>query len=285
MKTIQDVLVLSTEHLQKKGIKNPRRQAEEVISDALEITRMALYMRFECPLTEPELIRCREAVMRRAHGEPVQYIRGSVDFLNCCIKVNRNVLIPRPETEILAERIIQELADEDVAGKVLWDVCCGSGCLGIAIKKKIPQLKVVLSDLSEKALAIAKENAESNEVEVTCLQGDLLSPFVGKKADYVVSNPPYISEKELEDLEIEVKKYEPQGALLAGKTGLEFYQRLANELPKYLNNGAQLWLEIGSTQGPAVSSLFSNPPWTSCLIAKDWAGHDRFAFVRMQAVS
>jgi release factor glutamine methyltransferase len=280
MKTIEQVLKLSIEHLQKKGIKNPRRQAEEVIADALEIGRLDLYTRFHCPLTDPELEKCREAIMRRGRGEPSQYIRGQVEFLNCILKVTPDVLIPRQETEILAEKVIVYLMKENLKGKVLWDVCCGSGCLGISIKKKFPELSVSLADISEKALDIAKENAERNDAEVTSLLGDLLSTFAGQSADFFVCNPPYISESEFNDLEIEVKQ-EPRNALIAGKTGLEFYRRLAEELPNYLKPNARIWFEIGYKQGEEIKQLFSKAPWASCEIQKDWSGHERFAFISL----
>src|ERR1700688_1627240 len=186
MKTLGEILTLSAEFLQKRGIDRPRRQVEELLSFVLKLPRIELYMQYDRPMIEAELIQLREAVKRRAEGEPWQYIAGEVEFLGCRIKVNKNVLIPRQETEILADRILKELPTTPVE---IWDVCTGSGCIGIALKKKRPDCKVILSDISPEALAVAKENAEKNGVEVELLQGDLLGPFHGK-ADIIVCNPP-----------------------------------------------------------------------------------------------
>lgn len=282
MKSLLDVLKLSTQYLQQRGIQQPRRQAEEIISDALGIKRMELYLQFDRPLVESELELCRSRLARRAKGEPSQYIRGEVEFLNCSIKVTPDVLIPRQETEILTDKIIQELKKENIEGKTLWDVCCGSGYIGIAIKKHLPGLQVSLSDISEPALQLARENAARNHVEVKCFEGDLLAPFAGKKTDYFVCNPPYISEQEFDTLDVEVRNYEPRIALISGQTGLEFYQRLSRELPPHLEPHGKAWFEIGKGQGNAIKEIFSTPPWKRSRVEQDWAGHDRFFFLEIE---
>lgn len=282
MITILEVVRLSTEYLGQKGIESPRRQAEELISDVLGIARIRLYTDFDRPLTAPELDICRERLARRGKGEPAAYINGEVEFHDCKLKVDRHVLIPRQETEILVSMIVKQLADRDLTGKTLWDLCCGSGCIGIALKKRFPDLQVTLADISADALKVAKENALLNEVEVAFAHGDLLAPFAGKKTDFIVCNPPYVSEAEYEALDPEVKNFEPKGALVGGKSGLEFYERLAKELPGYLLPGAMGWLEIGYTQGPGVKALFSGAPWKQTRVEKDWAGHDRFFFLEIE---
>lgn len=138
---------------------------------------------------------------------------------------------------------------------------------------------MVLSDISPQALQLAKENALLNNVEVSLLQGDLLKPFSGQKADYLVCNPPYIAARELAALEPEVRNFEPHLALIAGNSGLEFYERIAKELHNYLKAGAKAWFELGTGQGPAVCKLFSAQPWTQCRAEQDWSGHDRFFFL------
>ncbi|NGX42499.1 MAG: Release factor glutamine methyltransferase [Chlamydiae bacterium] len=282
MKTIKEIILKATEFLEQKGIENPRRQAEEVIGDAIDLKRLQLYMEFDRPLTEEELNKCRSCLSRRAKGEPPQYIRGFVDFMGCTLKVTSNVLIPRQETEILVDLIIHALEKEPLEGKTLWDLCCGSGCIGIALKKRFPELKVVLSDVSGAALNIASENAKTNGVEVSLLQGNFLEPFHGMITDYFVCNPPYVSEEEYANLDKEVKEYEPRLALLAKEDGLEFYRRLANDLPVHLNPSGKTWLEIGYRQGEAVNSLFSCPPWIKSEWKKDWAGKDRFFFLEIE---
>lgn len=279
MKTVLEVLKRSTTYLEQHGVENARRQAEDIISDALGIKRLNLYLEHDRPLNEAELTECRNRLQRRGRGEPAQYIHGQVEFCNCTILVTPAVLIPRQETEILVEQIIQELSGQDLTGKTLWDVCCGSGYIGIALKKRFPALKVVLSDLSPEALEVARKNAALNSVEVTCLQGDLLKPFKGSQAHYLTCNPPYVAEGEFESLDASVKNFEPRMALIGGKTGLEFYERLATELPGLLFPGAKVWFEIGTGQGEAIQKLFNRSPWKYCAVKQDWAGHDRFFFL------
>jgi release factor glutamine methyltransferase len=282
MKSILDILTLSSAYLKDRGIENPRRQAEDLISDALDITRVDLYVNYDRPLTEAELDLCRKRLARRVKGEPLAYIHGEVTFYGCQLLVNKNVLIPRPETEILVDKIVSQLAGHDLKDKVLWDVCCGSGCLGIALKKRFPDLRVILSDLSPEALAIAKQNAERNAIQVEFRQGDLLAPFEEEKADYFVCNPPYIAEHEFSGLDKEVSEYEPKMALVSGSTGLEIYHRLADDLPSHLSSKAKGWLEIGYSQGETVKALFQEGFWTSARVEKDWSGHDRFFFLEAE---
>lgn len=282
MKSILEVLKLSTAYLQDKGIDNARRQAEDLIADALGIQRLNLYLDFDRPLIDTELAICRERLARRGRGEPLAYIHGETTFSGCRLVINQDVLIPRQETEILVEKIADRLASMNLQGKVLWDLCCGSGCIGIALKKRFPELSVVLSDLSKAALDVAKQNADINDVQVKIRHGDLLEPFQGEKAHFVVSNPPYISEREFSTLDKEVKQYEPKMALLAGASGLEFYQRFAAALMKYLEPRAFVWFEIGYDQGKALTALFQEHFWKKMAVEKDWSGHDRFFFLETE---
>jgi len=282
MKTVLEILTLSTDYLTKLGFANPRKQAIELIGDALQTAPIDLYLQFDRPLEEAEIQKCRESIKRRGAREPLQYIRGEVDFFGCRFKVNPAVLIPRNETEILVDLISQELSKLSLAGCQLWDICCGSGCIGISLKKKFPGLQVFLSDFSEAALQIAKANAELNEVDVSFVQGDLLQPFKGKQADFVVCNPPYVAESEWNSLEPEVK-VEPKSALIGGEDGLLFYRRLAAELKDHLKPNGKAWLEIGANQGSCIQMLFEPDKipskWKVCRFAKDWANQDRFFFL------
>lgn len=276
MKTILEILQLSTEYLEQRSIASPRREAEELLSIALNIPRLELYLQFDRPLSEEELKQCRRYLKRRGSGEPLQQIEGKVVFANCTINVTPDVLIPRPETEQLVVQIIEELQEHDLKGKALWDICTGSGCIAIALKKALPALHVVASDLSSQALAVARQNGTANGVEVEWLEGDLLTPFGGRKTDFIVCNPPYIAEGELPALPIEVREHEPRQALIAGPTGLEIYQRLAQALPTHLHPGGRIWLELGVSQGPPLKQLFGTPPWHNVTITEDLSGHDRF---------
>lgn len=276
MLTILEVTAHCTDYLKKYAVANPRRQAEELVAEALGMSRVDLYIDYSRPLTEAELERLRAWLKRRAKKEPLQYISGAVDFFSCRLLVNPNVLIPRQETEILCDIIAKHLEAENRNGMVLWDVCTGSGAIGIALKKRFPELKVLLSDICPEALAQAKANAAHNNVEVECLLGDLLTPFKEAKADLIVCNPPYIREDEYAGLEEEVRLYEPKKALVSGVTGLEFYASLARILPLHLNSKGKVWFEIGTGQGKGVGQLFSDPCWVRCACEQDWSGHDRF---------
>ena len=247
-----DVIQHSASFLEKKGIENPKRSAEEVIADALSKKRLDLYMEFDRQLDPDELAKCREVVKRRATGEPAAYIAGKVEFAGVTLEVDRSVLIPRPETEILIEKM------GHLEG-VLWDVCTGSGAIGIALKKKFPNLTVVLSDI---AVEMARKNAKLNEVEVEILQGDLLEPFEGE-CDILVCNPPYVLDYEA--LPREVKEFEPRRAL---EGGYSFYERLAKEKQRVRS---KIWLEIGMGMGRRVQEIFGGG-----VVEPDWAGHDRF---------
>ncbi|MBA3720920.1 MAG: peptide chain release factor N(5)-glutamine methyltransferase [Parachlamydiaceae bacterium] len=279
MKSLIDILKASVQHLEKKGIANPKRKAEDMLCDVLGIQRLQLYLEFERPLNDQELVRSREYLNRVGQGEPLQYVHGEVEFYGCSFFVNRDVLIPRQETEVLVDKIVQALSKIDLVGKTLLDLCCGSGCIGISIKKRFPELKVVLSDKSIAALNVARKNAERNEVEIKFLEGDLLEPFKNEKAHFIVCNPPYIAEKEYLKLEKEVRDFEPKLALISGPKGIEFYERLAHELPAHLYPGAMVWFEIGFDQGPTVYELFKGKPWKGQIVENDWAGHSRFFFL------
>lgn len=268
----------------KAGMSDPKREAEDLLSDLLGCSRSQLLSLESRLLSDQEQKKAFEWVDRRLKGEPLAYIVGKVQFYDCTIEVNSDVLIPRPETEILVDRIVSFFKGQShsLKERVLLDLCCGSGCIGIAIKKALPELSVCLSDCSEKAIAVAARNAKRNEVEVTCFLGDLFSPLKEKKIDYFVCNPPYISDNEYLTLDREVKEYEPRLALVSGNTGLEFYEKIAHNLPHYLVPQGRGWLEIGYRQGPAIQNLFQGSPWKNIRFENDWAGHHRFFFLESE---
>ena len=274
MKTLKDILTLSCDYVKSKKNSFSRRDVEDLIAFVLQIKRLDLYLKFDRPLEENELQKIREGLKRLVACEPIQYIEGAVQFLNCSIQVTPSVLIPRPETELLVEKIISELKNENLQGKVLLDLCCGSGCIGIAIKKHLPALDVLLIDKSEPALKVAHENAKLNQTEVTLLHGDLFAPLLSKKVDFLISNPPYIARSEYEGLDPSVKLYEPEMALISGDTGLELYERIAKEYQRYVLSRA--WLEIGASQGSVLRVLFQETGCKSVKLEQDLSGHDRF---------
>ncbi|HSW73080.1 MAG TPA: peptide chain release factor N(5)-glutamine methyltransferase [Chlamydiales bacterium] len=282
MKTIREILPQAVQFLRERKISNARLSSEEILAFAMGTRRLDLYLNFDCPVKEDELVVARELLKKRAHGTPLEYILGKIDFFGVRLKITADVLIPRQETEILAELVMKEMQKQDLRDKVLWDICCGSGCLGLSLKKKFPEVKVFLSDISTKALNLAKENASQNALTVEFLEGDFIQPFAGKKADFVVCNPPYISEIEYKALDPEVREFEPKEALLSGPSGLEFYERLAKGLPSLLNPGAKVFLEIGESLGSQVKNIFSKVPSRFQEIRKDWAGKDRFFFLEIE---
>ena len=282
LKTISEVLTLSTRFLTDHQIERARRVAEDLISFALRMNRIDLYLQFDRPLVEFELTQVREFLKRCVAGEPIAYIMGEVEFLGCRIQVTRDVLIPRPETEILVDLALKKIKEKMPVNSMFWDLCSGSGCIGLAVKRACPELAVVLSDICPKAAALAKINAAHNHLSIDCRIGDLLQPFENEKADFVICNPPYISNKEFDELDRSVRSFEPSLALLGGCDGVDFYQRLSVELPRFLNPGACLFFEIGHAQGELVQNIFHRPPWRGWQIQKDWSGHDRFFFLEIE---
>lgn len=280
-KSVHIALKEMVDALHTANIPHPDRQAQLLLCDLLSCTPSELYLQSKRELTFDEWDRLHYRLKERIRGVPLQYLRGEVEFYHCSIEVSPSVLIPRQETEILVDKIIQRLSRLDCRGKVLWDVCCGSGCIGIALKKHLPDLKITLSDISDEALKLAASNAKRNGVHVDFLSGDLLNPFGEKKTDFFVCNPPYISIDDYENLEKEVLEHEPLSALLAGEEGIEFYRRLSKELPRYLNPGALVWFEIGHDQGAAVLGLFDGELWKNQRIEKDWSNQDRFFYAEL----
>ena len=279
MKTLGEVFQLSLQFLQKKNIERPKFLLQEILCHTLQLDKLALFMNFERPLIDDELERVRVALTRLAKGQPLEQIIGQVKFFGCDIAITPDVLIPRPETEILLDLVVKEVSNPTLK---VWDICTGSGCMGVAFKKKFPLSEVTLSDISFRALAIAGENAKKNGVEVRLLEGDLLAPYEGEKADLILCNPPYISEGEYEQLSLSVKDNEPKLALVSGKSGYEFYERMAAELPTYLNFGAKVCFEIGYNQGKRLLELFSAPIWSKKKVLNDWSGHCRFFFLEIE---
>lgn len=277
LKTIGELLTTSVQFLQQKGRGRARRAAEDLLAHVLGLQRVQLYMQFDRPLQPQEVDAYRLAIKRFLQDEPLEYILQEMTFFHCHLAVNRSVLIPRPETELLLSSAVQAL--RPCAHKVAWDLCTGSGALGIGLKKAIPSFQVTLSDLSCDALEVAVSNAQRNAVEVQSYQGDLLIPFAGMRADVVLCNPPYVSQAEYERLDPSVRLFEPKIALVAGETGLEMYERLARELPHHLHPGAKVFFEIGHTQQEALGRLFQGGGWTNARFEKDLAGHPRFLYV------
>lgn len=206
----------------------------------------------------------------RGNHRPLQYITGEQEFMGILFFVNDKVLIPRQDTELLAEEARRRLSP----GDSLLDVCTGSGCLAVSLMKLVPGIRGTACDISAGALSVARENARRQQVDVEFRQGDLFSPIEGR-FDVIVSNPPYIPTGEIEGLMEEVRRFEPMLALDGSEDGLYFYRRLAAEAPDFLRDGGWLLVEIGCDQGRAVAELFEEAGFCEVNCKKDLAGLDR----------
>jgi len=219
------------------------------------------------------LTRYHEVLDKRLTHLPVQYITGESCFCGLDFKVNRNVLIPRPETELLAEAVFTSCT-----GKSVLDMCTGSGCIAVTVAKLGKPALVTASDVSEKALEVARENAAKNEAEVRFVQGDLFESVIGERFDIIVSNPPYIASAEVDTLMPDVKDFEPRLALDGMEDGLYFYRKIAKEAAEHLNPQGRLMLEIGNDQGESVPALLEENGFTDITVKKDYSGLDRMVF-------
>ncbi|MBN2479047.1 MAG: peptide chain release factor N(5)-glutamine methyltransferase [Parachlamydiales bacterium] len=280
MNTLLDVLKRAEKLLEKKAIENSKVSAEVLLSHLLEIKKNDLYLNYEKKISNEVIQEYNDLVAQRAKNEPIEYITQKTTFYDLELVISKDVLIPRQETEILVDFIIKDISKDNFENKVLFDICTGSGCIGLAIKNRLKNLKIYMSDISDKAINIAQKNALKNSLEVNFLQGDLLDPYINLKADYVVCNPPYISEEEFKLLDKDVKDFEPKEALVAKMSGLEFYIRLEKELKKYLNPKAKLFFEIGYNQKEDIlKNIFTSDIWKNKRVIKDYSQNNRFFFV------
>lgn len=215
----------------------------------------------------------RRLLAARSRHVPLQHLTGEQEFMGYPFLVNEHVLIPRQDTECLVEAAVKEIKKK--SGNIaILDLCTGSGCIAVSLKKLLPKSHVTASDLSAEALAVAKENAGRLQADISFLQGDLFVPVTGK-FDLIVSNPPYIEAEVIETLMPEVRDHEPRQALCGGADGLDFYRRIAKEAPAYLKPGGALYLEIGCEQGEAVMALLLENGFEKVSCLQDLAGLDR----------
>jgi len=286
--TILEVINKTAPYFEKQGIESPRLTIELLLGHLLKKKRMQLYLEFERDLDEKTLALLREMVKRRVAGEPLQYITGETEFCGLKFVVDKRVLIPRPETELLVEKVVERMKTEDRRQKTedgerkevfkIVDVGTGSGCIAISLAKKVPGVEITAIDASAEALEVARGNAKLHEVEknVRFLKSDLLdelgSSFV---ADVIVSNPPYIADGELAKLPKEVRDFEPVRALAAGEDGLKVIHRLVTTARRLLSPSGFMALEIGAGQRPAVEGIFVQQGYEVVEVVKDLQGHER----------
>ena len=276
--TVLEVIQRSNDFLARKGVESPRLQIELLLAYILQMPRMKLYLNFDKVLTEAQLETLRGLVKRRSEREPVQHIMGSTSFCGLEITVNRDVLVPRPETELLAEQAVAFLSTLAGRSPTALDFGTGSGCLAIVVATKVPDASIHAIDISEPSLVVARENALRLGVKdrVVFHNGDgfgALPPEMN--FDLVMSNPPYIASAEIETLEPEVRDFDPRQALDGGADGLDFYRRLAAEVPSRLKPGGKMMVELGDGQARAVTELLTRHRWTVESVLKDYPGRER----------
>jgi release factor glutamine methyltransferase len=275
---VLEVIQRSGEFLAKRGVDSPRLQAELLLAHALGLPRMKLYLGFDRELAGPELDAVRGFVKRRGDREPLQHIVGSTSFCGLEMTVTPDVLIPRPETELLAVRAVKFLQSRGtVAAKVL-DFGTGSGCLAIVIAAQAPAADLHATDISETALEVARRNAEQHQVadRMQFHRGDGFGALpAGLRFDLIVSNPPYIARDEIAALQPEVRDHDPRLALDGGPDGLDFFRRLAGEGGARLNGGGRVMVELGDGQDAAARKLFESEHWRVEGVENDDTGRAR----------
>jgi release factor glutamine methyltransferase len=307
--TVLEAIQKSAEFLSRKGVESPRLQTELLLAHMLKMPRMKLYLDFARSLSAAETDALREFVRRRGQREPLQHIIGSASFCGLEIAVNRDALVPRPETELLAELGWEFLMTRGHA----LDLGTGTGCIAIALAVKCTGAKIIATDMSADALALAKENAVKHQVSerIEFLQGDGLaalaqgwgerwgerprepqtnaaSPSLGAsphRFDLIISNPPYIPSAEIATLQPEVRDYDPRVALDGGADGLDFYRRLAVEAKAFLKPDGKMMLEFGDGQAEALRNMFEAQKWIVEAVREDYSHRPRILTVKSSSSS
>ena len=276
MSTVLETIDGGTRYLEKRGIEDARRNMQIMVAHQLACTRMQLYTQFDRPLGESELVPLREMLKRRGEGVPLQHVLGVVSFHHRDFKSDARALIPRPETEELAEWILSMSMSDDL--KVL-DMGCGSGVLGLTLAAERPSWQVTLADVSEDALALAKENAVALGIGNARLQRSDLFSVIEGEFDGIVANLPYVPESERASLSREVM-HDPALALFGGADGLDVIRRFIPEAFRRLKPGAWLVLEIGHDQASQVEEILRSSGFADIEVKTDLSGVARFLFAR-----
>ena len=274
-----DLIQWTTQFFEKKRIPDARLNAERLLSRVLGLNRVQLYLQFENILTQDQLDSFRESVKRRINNEPLQYILGETEFMSLPFKLSPSVLIPRPDTEILVEQVLEN-TPKNMETAIL-DIGTGSGNIAISLAHYLPKSRIVAVDISQEAIDVARENAELNRVNnrIRFIREDVFnssfSMKLGDHFDRIVSNPPYISETEFYTLPEEVRNFEPHIALRDGADGLTFHRRISQVAVKMLIPGGKIFLEVGQGQWKEVQGILEHDGFQNIYVTKDFAGIDR----------
>jgi len=282
--TIKKILDWTTEHFKKHRIEDPHLEAEILLAHALNTERIKLYIDFEKEPDKKGLEVFKGYIARRIKREPAAYITGHKYFMSLDLKVTPDVLIPRPETELLIENAVELSRAFDQKISAL-DVGTGSGAIAVSLAKFIDNIEVCATDSSKKALDIALENAKKHKVEgkIKFLEADIF-PSDDRKFDIIISNPPYIKTSDISGLQPEVKDFEPAAALDGGTDGLEYYRRIIHAAGNYLKEDSFLMLEIGADQSIPVTGIINEMLRSKkVLVKKDISGLDRVVIALFSA--
>jgi release factor glutamine methyltransferase len=307
--TVLDAIRKSADFLGKKGVESSRLQVELLLAHLLKMPRMKLYLDFERVLTPAETDALREFVKRRGRREPLQHITGSTSFCGYDIAVNRHALVPRPETELLAESGWEFLSTINHQPSTALDFGTGTGCIAIALAAKCPGARIAALEVSSEALALARENAAANKVagQIEFLQGDGLAALQSegpvprvpnlknedsdpwnsslRQFDLIISNPPYIPSAEIATLLPEVRDFDPRGALDGGADGLDFYRLFAAQAKPFLKPGAKIMLEFGDGQAEAIRDIFEAQKWIVEAVKEDYSHRARILIAKSSSSS
>lgn len=282
--TVLRLMRWSGEYLEGKGVERGRLDAEHLLAHTLGVGRLQLYLQYDRPLERAELDRFRPLLRRRAEREPLQYILGRAAFRGLDLTVDRRVLIPRPETEVLVDEVLAWTASQGREGLTAVDVGTGSGAIALSLAVEGPFSRVVATDASEGALEVARANARALELEgrLDLRSGALFEPLgADERFDVVVSNPPYVAEAEVPGLEPEVGVWEPREALLGGPDGLTVLRGLVDGAVGHLEPGGLLALEVGAGQAALVlAEVEAQGAYDDVRVRRDLAGLERIVLAR-----
>lgn len=272
--TIGSLVKWAAEDFRARGIENPRLDAELIVAHALGIDRTRVIIDANRPLEGAELAKLRELVKRRRAHEPIAYLRGEREFYGLRFRVDRRVLIPRPDTEALVDVALARTQHVSLSMRML-DLCTGSGCVAIAVARQRPTAKIVAADLSDDALAVARANAARlGAYNVAFVKSDLFASIPGK-FDIVTANPPYIPTAEIETLAADIKDFEPRLALDGGADGLDLVRRIAAAAPEHLVPGGVLALEIGAGEAATAIEILEAHGFTDVRADRDYGRIER----------
>ncbi|MEW6506222.1 MAG: peptide chain release factor N(5)-glutamine methyltransferase [Bacteroidota bacterium] len=279
MLTVLSALKLASEYFEKKGISSSRANAEILLANTLNCKRLDLYLKFDQPLKEIEVEIFRQYIARRGKYEPVQYIVGNTEFYGLILEVNPSVLIPRPETEILVETILNEVNAADAP--MILDIGCGSGNISIALAKNIPNAEIFSVDISEAAIEVAQNNARKNNAQnINFIIGNIVSNDLLNEYffDVIVSNPPYVGIDDYNSLHTEITSYEPVFAVTDNEDGLKFYRKISEIAAERLKKCGKLFFEIGFGQSSNVHKIMFDQGFEEIKIVKDYQRINRVIY-------